>query len=62
MPSHTVAERAKNPPFPGRLGTGARFKACVAQQRAKGARDPAALCASIGRKKFGTKRFAKLGR
>ena len=46
--------------FPGRLGTGARFKACEARMRKKGARNPAALCASIGRKKFGKKRFAQL--
>jgi len=62
MPSHTPAERRKpnNPPFKGKLGTGERFRKCVAKMRAKGAKDPEALCAKIGRQKFGTKRFAQL--
>lgn len=47
-------------PFKGKLGTGTRFKNCVAQKRAEGARDPEGLCASIGRKKFGKKRFQQL--
>ena len=46
--------------FPGKLGTGQRFAACVARMTKKGARNPKALCASIGRKKFGKRRFQKL--
>jgi len=42
-----------------RLGTGARFKNCVAKNKGK-VSSPEALCASIGRKKFGAKRFAQL--
>lgn len=44
--------------FAGTLGSGERFRRCVAANR--GARDPEALCASIGRKKFGKTRFQKL--
>lgn len=41
-------ETAKLQAFPG--GPGERFKNCVRQMRARGARDPEALCAFIGRK------------
>lgn len=40
--------------FKGKLGSGARFRACLKSGKSR------ALCASIGRKKFGKKRFAKL--
>ena len=43
-----------------KLGTGARFKALKAKLAAKGAHDPGALAAYIGRKKFGRKRFGAL--
>jgi len=43
-----------------KLGSGARFKKLTGQLAAKGASDPGALAAFIGRKKFGGKRFAKL--
>ena len=43
-----------------KLGTGARFKALKGKLAAKGTKDPAALAAWIGRKKFGAKKFAKL--
>lgn len=46
--------------FRGKLGTGTRFKNCVEKMRAKGAKDPKGLCASIGRKKFGKTRFQRL--
>lgn len=49
-------------PFKGKLGTGTRFKNCVEAQRKKGVRDPEGLCASIGRAKFGKKRFAQLSK
>ncbi|MGW5352212.1 hypothetical protein ACWERV_17085 [Streptomyces sp. NPDC004031] len=44
-----------------KLGSGGRFKKLTAQLAAKGAHDPAALAAFIGRKKFGKAGFAKLG-
>lgn len=43
-----------------KLGTGARFAALKAKLAAKGADNPDALAASIGRKKYGKSRFGKL--
>ncbi len=43
-----------------KLGTGARFKALKSQLAARGATDPGALAASIGRKKYGAKKFGSL--
>ena len=43
-----------------KLGSGARFKKLVAHVAAKGAKDPKALAASIGRKKYGPKKFGRL--
>ena len=43
-----------------RLGSGARFKALERSARKSGARDPAAVAAAAGRKKYGAKRMAKL--
>lgn len=45
-----------------KLGTGARFKTLTGQLRAKGARNPAALAAWIGRRKYGRTRFAALSK
>jgi HK97 family phage prohead protease len=42
------------------LGSGARFKALTAQLTAKGASDPGALAAWIGRKKYGKGKFVEL--
>ena len=42
------------------LGTGARFARLKASLAAKGAKDPGALAAYIGRKKFGKGKFTKL--
>lgn len=47
---------AKKPP----LGTGERFKRLVAQLKKRGAVNPEALAAWIGRKKYGKERFQKL--
>lgn len=45
------------------LGEGGRFKACVSKMRRRGdVDDPKALCASIGRKKYGPKRMAAMAR
>lgn len=43
-----------------RLGSGARFKAVEANAAASGARNPAAVAASVGRKKYGNAKFQKL--
>lgn len=43
-----------------KLGTGKRFKKLTAQLAAKGATDPGALAAYIGRRKFGAAKFRKL--
>ncbi len=42
------------------LGGGGRFAKLEGQLSRKGVRDPGALAASIGRKKFGNKKFARL--
>lgn len=43
-----------------KLGTGTRFKSLVSTLSKKGYKNPSALAAFIGRKKFGNKRFQKL--
>lgn len=43
-----------------KLGSGKRFKALTSTLAAKGAKNPKALAAFIGRKKFGKKKFQKL--
>lgn len=43
-----------------RLGSGARFKAVEASAKASGARNPAAVAAAAGRKKYGKKKMAKM--
>ena len=43
-----------------KLGSGKRFKAVMASAKAGGARDPAAVAAVVGRKKYGKKKMAKL--
>lgn len=43
-----------------KLGSGQRFKALEKKLERKGVRDPGALAASIGRKKFGKKKFQAL--
>jgi hypothetical protein len=43
-----------------KLGTGKRFAAVEASAAASGARDPAAIAAAAGRKKYGAKKMAGL--
>ena len=43
-----------------KLGRGARFKALTAQLKKRGAKNPKALAASIGRKKYGKKKMAAM--
>jgi len=45
-----------------RLGSGGRFKALKKTLQKRGVRDPAALAAYIGRKKYGKKAFQALGK
>ena len=49
-------DRAKKKP----LGSGARFKAVAAEAKAGGAKNPEAVAAAIGRKKYGKKKMAKM--
>ncbi len=43
-----------------KLGEGGRFAAVEASARASGARNPAAVAAAAGRKKYGAKKMASL--
>lgn len=43
-----------------KLGSGKRFAALKAKLARRGVRSPGGLAASIGRKKYGKKRFQKL--
>lgn len=56
-----MASRRRRGTFPGALGTGERFAACVETMSARrDVRDPKALCAAIGRRKYGKAGFAAL--
>lgn len=48
--------RGRKPP----LGSGQRFKALKGKLASRGARNPGALAAYIGRKKYGKKKMAKM--
>ena len=50
-------EKKKKKP---KLGTGERFEKLKKKLATQGVDDPAALAASIGRKKFGKKKYQKL--
>ena len=43
-----------------KLGSGKRFKQLSSKLKKKGAKDPKALAAYIGRRKYGPEKFAKL--
>lgn len=43
-----------------KLGSGARFKAVERSAKASGARNPAAVAAAAGRKKWGQKKMTEL--
>ena len=43
-----------------KLGTGDRFKQLSSKLKGQGVKDPDALAAWIGRKKYGKKKFQKL--
>ena len=52
----TKGGRKKKPP----LGSGKRFKKTVSNLKKRGARNPKALAAYIGRKKYGAKKMAAM--
>tara|TARA_Y100000401_G_scaffold47495_1_gene36634 strand:- start:128 stop:352 length:225 start_codon:yes stop_codon:yes gene_type:complete len=54
-----VMKSPKKKPKPT-LGSGARFKALTKKLKKGGAKNPKALAAHIGRKKYGNKRMAKM--
>jgi len=43
----------------GKLGSGSRFRAVERSAKASGARNPAAVAAAAGRKKYGNAQMAK---
>jgi len=43
-----------------KVGAGGRFRRLTKELASKGVKDPKALAASIGRKKYGAKRFQEL--
>jgi hypothetical protein len=51
-----MAKQKKKPP----LGTGERFKQLKSELKKKGVKNPSALAAWIGRKKYGSEKFQKL--
>lgn len=55
MVAEGICEMAKP-----KLGSGVRFSKLEGSLAKKGAKNPGALAAWIGRKKYGTKRFQKL--
>ncbi len=50
------ANKGSKPP----LGSGERFKQLTAELKRKGVKDPEALAAWIGRKKYGKEKFQQL--
>jgi len=54
-----AAKKAKPNPK-AKLGAGGRFAAVEAAAKKSGARNPAAVAAAVGRKKYGAAKMAKL--
>jgi hypothetical protein len=56
-----VAKRRARSGSKAKLGSGGRFKALKGElARRKGVKNPGALAASIGRKKYGAKKMAQM--
>lgn len=55
-----LAAKQKKTQKTAKLGSGARFKALEKSIAAGGAKNPGAVAAAIGRKKFGAKKLGKL--
>lgn len=52
-----------NKPFPGKQGSGSRFKSCEARVGRNGkVKSPEKVCAAIGRSKYGGKKMAQMAR
>jgi hypothetical protein len=60
MAKTTAARKAYAKAKKTPLGSGKRFAAIEASAKASGAKNPAAVAASVGRKKYGKKKMAKL--
>lgn len=64
--NQALADYRKGPSTPAapntnaKVGSGGRFAALKAKLAARGATDPGALAASIGRKKYGNAKMAKM--
>jgi hypothetical protein len=56
--NYSISNAKPNPKAP--LGQGGRFAAVEASAAASGARNPAAVAAMAGRKKYGAAKMAKL--
>ena len=56
----SIGKEVTRTPMKPKLGSGARFKALTKQLAAKGADNPKALAAYIGRKKYGKAKFQSL--
>lgn len=56
-----AAKKAKPNPK-AKLGAGGRFAAVEAAAKKSGARNPAAVAAAVGRKKYGAKKMAKMAK
>jgi len=50
------------PASKAKLGSGGRFKALEGKLKSKGAKDPGALAAAIGRAKYGGKKMAQMSK
>jgi len=56
LTGETIIPMKKKP----KLGSGKRFKQLTSKLKKQGVRDPKALAAAIGRKKYGKAKFQKL--
>jgi len=56
----TGKHKARGDAAKAALGSGGRFKALSKKLKAKGVKDPDALAASIGRKKYGARKMAAM--
>lgn len=56
----TGKHKARGQAAKAALGSGGRFKTLSKKLKAKGVKDPDALAASIGRKKYGARKMAAM--
>jgi hypothetical protein len=56
----TGKHKARGDAAKSALGSGGRFKTLSSKLKAKGVKDPDALAASIGRKKYGARKMAAM--